>query len=193
MHDQNKVEPLERSTFFADERGSREPVDGTVARGQLNSDLHLHEGRRIIEKGTAEEGEAEEGEAEDSPETKSEQVDVFPYEVTASMLERGQQRYDIFCTPCHARTGNGDGMTVRRGFPRPPSLHDDRLRQAKVGHLYDVVRRGVGTMPGYAAQIGVDDRWAVVAYMRALQLTRSATIDDVPPIERRRLLTGGSP
>jgi cytochrome c553 len=174
MHDQNKLEPFERETLFADERGSREPVDGTVARGQLNSDIHLHEGRRLID------------------DRASEQVDKFPYEVKLPMLERGQQRFDIFCAACHARTGNGDGMAVRRGLQKPPSFHSKKLREAKVGHLYDVVRRGLGAMPGYAAQISVHDRWAIVAYVRALQLTRNATIDDVPMAERRRLSRGGS-
>jgi hypothetical protein len=176
MHDSPRLEPLEKSSFFSDGRASRHPVEGTVARGQLNSDLHLHEGRRILKDPSR---------AGEEPET--ELVDELPYEVTRNMLVTGRERYEIFCTPCHARTGNGDGMVVRRGFQQPPSLHDDKIRSATLGHLYEVIRRGIGAMPGYGAQIPVDDRWAIVAYIRALQLSQRATIADVPPFEKREL------
>jgi cbb3-type cytochrome c oxidase subunit III len=156
MHDQLKLEPLERSTFFADGRGSRSPVEGTIARGQLMLDRHLYEGRRPAE---GDETEDDEGIV----------VEEFPFEVGREVLLRGRERFDIYCSPCHARTGNGDGMVVRRGFRKPPSLHEERLRKAKVGHLYDVIRRGIGAMPAYASQIHVRDRWAIVAYVRALQ------------------------
>jgi hypothetical protein len=174
MHDQLKLEPLELSPFYPDGRASRHPVDGTVARGQLRADLHLEEGRRP---------------APSSPEgaTEGELVDTFPFEVTQRHLLRGRQRYDIYCAPCHSKTGDGDGMVVRRGYRKPPSLHDQRLRDARVGHLYDVIRRGFGVMPAYAAVIDVEDRWAVVAYLRALQLSRNARIEDVPAAERQKL------
>jgi len=176
MHDSPHLEPLEQTSFFRDGRASRDPVEGTVARGQLNNDIHFYEGRRVIK------------EPELAGQTaETEVVDSFPYEVTRSMLLRGRERYDIFCSPCHSRTGNGDGMVVRRGFTRPPSLHTDKLRQAPVGHLYDVVRRGLGAMPSYAAQIPVADRWAIVAYVRALQFSQNARLEDVPPFERRSL------
>jgi hypothetical protein len=178
MHDQLKLEPLEQSTFFADGRASRSPVDGTVARGQLLLDRHLHEGTRLDE-GTSE----------------PKLVEEFPFEVTRDVLLRGRERYDIFCAPCHARTGAGDGMVVRRGFRRPPSLHEERLRTIAVGHLYDVIRRGLGAMPPYASQIPVNDRWAVVAYVRALQLAGHAPIGELAPEDEKALdaLRGAKP
>lgn len=172
MHDQPKLEPLEGSSLFADGRGSRDPVDGTVARGQLRADRHLYEGRRdVIEAGGDPQGEL---------------VDTFPVEVTRALLERGRERYDIFCSPCHARTGDGDGMIVRRGYRRPPQLWDEKLRGAKVGHLFDVITRGIGVMPAYARQVPAEDRWAIVAYLRALQLANWAELDALPPEERER-------
>ena len=102
-------------------------------------------------------------------------------------MARGHERYDIFCSPCHGRTGSGDGMVVRRGYRPPPSLHDDRLRSSPVGHFFDVMTNGFGAMPDYAAQITAEDRWAIIAYVRALQLSEHATVDDVPAPERARL------
>jgi hypothetical protein len=172
MHDQQKLEPLEATPFFADGRGSRQPAEGTVARGQLHEDRHYWEGRYAAD-GTGPAGEP---------------VDSFPMPVTREMLARGRERYDIYCTPCHSRTGEGDGMIVRRGFQRPPTFHSDTLRNQKVGHLFEVIGKGLGAMPPYAAQIPVPDRWAIVAYLRALQRSQQATIDDVPPAERAGLL-----
>jgi mono/diheme cytochrome c family protein len=106
--------------------------------------------------------------------------------VTRSLLERGRERYDIFCSPCHARTGDGDGMIVRRGYRRPPQLWDEKLRSASVGHLFDVITRGIGVMPAYARQVPAEDRWAIVAYLRALQLANWAELDALPPAERER-------
>jgi len=109
-------------------------------------------------------------------------AETFPFQITMSVLERGQQRYEIFCTPCHDFLGTGQGMAVRRGFRRPPpSFHDDRLRQAPPGHFFDVITNGFGAMPSYAAQVPAQDRWAIIAYLRALQLSRNATSADVPP------------
>jgi mono/diheme cytochrome c family protein len=173
MHDQPKIEPLEASPFFTDGRGSRSPVEGTVARGHLNADRALHEGRAP----GAGPGAAGAGEL----------VDTLPFPATIEVLARGRERYDIFCAPCHAKTGDGDGMIVRRGFRSPPSLHSDRVRAARLGHLYDVITRGLGAMPAYAAQIPVRDRWAIVAYVRALQLSQRAALADVPDDERARL------
>jgi Cytochrome C oxidase, cbb3-type, subunit III len=166
MHDQQKFEPLEASPFFGDGRSARQPVDGTVARGHLHDDIHFYEGR----------------------DSTGELADTFPMPVTKEVLVRGHERFDIFCAPCHSRTGNGDGMVVRRGFRKPPSFHTDTLRQAKVGHFFEVVSKGFGVMPSYAVQIPASDRWAIVAYIRALQLSQNATIDDVPEPERGRLL-----
>ena len=164
MHDQPKYTPLRQSTFFADERSARPLVAGTVARGQLREDTLLYTG-------------------------KVDGVDatVFPFPIDERRLRRGQERFDIFCSPCHARTGEGDGMVVRRGYRRPPSYHDDRLRSASVGHFFDVITNGFGAMPDYAAQIKAEDRWAIAAYIRALQLSAHASLDDVPAVERGRL------
>jgi mono/diheme cytochrome c family protein len=184
MHDQPKIEPLEASPLFPDGRGSRTPVDNTVARGQLKADRVLHEGRAPAAAATA----APTATAAEGAHPPSEEfVDYLPFPATYEVLARGRERYDIYCTPCHARTGEGDGMIVRRGFRRPPSLHDERIRSARLGHLYDVVTHGIGAMPSYAAQIKVEDRWAIVAYLRALQRSQRASIDDVPNEERAHL------
>ena len=172
MHDQQKIEPLEGTPFFPDGRGSRQPVEGTVARGLLKEDRHLYEGRF----------------GEDAAGPQGELVDTFPMPVDRQLLLRGRERYDIYCSPCHSRTGDGDGMIVRRGFQRPPTFHRDELRTQKVGYLYEVISKGLGVMPSYAAQIPVRDRWAIVAYLRVLQLSQMARIEDVPEPERAKLL-----
>jgi mono/diheme cytochrome c family protein len=164
MHDQPKYEPLEESSFFPDGRASRTPVAGTVARGHLDDDALLHSGK-----------------------VDGKDATVFPFRVEAQTMRRGRERFDIFCSPCHGRTGDGDGMIVRRGFRRPPALADDRLRQAPVGHFFDVISNGFGAMPDHAAQIPAADRWAIVAYVRALQLSAHATLAEVPATERNRL------
>jgi hypothetical protein len=169
MHDQHKIEPGESSPVFADGRGMRHPVEGTVARGRLFDDRHLYEGRDAV---------------------TGELVDAFPMPVTKEVLLRGRERYDVFCSPCHSRTGEGDGMVVRRGFKRPPSFHREELRKAKVGYVFEVVTKGFGVMPSYAAQVPASDRWAIVAYLRALQLAHDARIADVPEPERAALLAG---
>jgi hypothetical protein len=171
MHDQNKIEPLEETPFFADGRGSRKPVEGTVARGLLHEDRHFDEGRF--------------GDDADGP--AGELVDTFPMPVTKELMLRGRERYDIFCSPCHARTGEGDGMIVRRGFKRPPSLHTGELQKAKVGYLFEVISLGFGVMPSYSVQIAATDRWAIVSYVRALQRSHAATTEDVPQEHRAEL------
>ena len=164
MHDQPKYTPLRGSAFFNDGRSARPVVAGTVARGQLREDPLLHTG--TIDGVVS---------------------DTFPMPIDAALMARGRERFDIFCAPCHGRTGVGDGMVVRRGYRRPPSLQDERIRNAPAGHFYDVITRGFGAMPDYAVQIGVRDRWAIVAYIRALQLAGHATVADVPDAERERL------
>lgn len=161
MHDQPKFIPLRESDFFADHRSERPLVEGTVARGEVEDSDLLSTGM-----------------------VNGELATVFPFPVTWDVMRRGQERYDIFCSPCHARTGNGDGMIVRRGFRAPPSLHVDRLRQAPVGHFFDVIINGFGAMPDYRAQVPVRDRWAIIAYIRALQASTAAGIADVPPEKR---------
>ena len=158
MYNQPRQKPYSPSDFFADGRSARPPVPGTVARGQLNDDPHLYTGR-----------------------VNGQLVTTFPFPIDRAILERGRGRYNIYCAPCHDRVGNGNGMVVLRGYRQPPSLHIDRLRNAPVGHYFDVVTNGLGAMPDYAAQIEVHDRWAVVAYIRALQLSQRATTAEVPP------------
>ena len=152
MHDAPRYEPLEASTFFADGRASRTLVANTVARGQLREDTHLNEGRVDGQLAT-----------------------TFPMPVTPAVMARGQERFNVFCAPCHGQTGSGNGMVVQRGFRAPPSYHEERLRNAPVGYFFDVMTNGFGAMQDYAAQVPVADRWAIAAYIRALQLSQRAT------------------
>jgi len=168
MHDQPKFVPLRASEFFADQRSERPIVEGTVARGRLQEDELLATGK-----------------------VNGQLSDTFPFPITAGVLSRGRERFDVFCAPCHDRTGSGDGMIVRRGFKRPPSYHIDRLRDMPAGYFFDVITNGFGAMSDYRSQIPERDRWAIVAYVRALQLSQHATIEDVPPSERPKL-EGGS-
>jgi hypothetical protein len=168
MADQPRYKPLAKSTFFGDDRSARPLVPGTVARGHLDANEAFYTGK-----------------VGDQP------VQILPLPLTLELLDRGRERFDIFCAPCHGRTGNGDGMVVRRGFRPPPSYHTDRLRQAPVGHFFDVMTKGFGAMSDYAAQVPPRDRWAIVAYIRALQLSQHATPADAPPAERKRLTEGG--
>ena len=164
MHDQPKYEPLQESHFFSDHRSSRPLIEGTVAQGQLKTDKHLHTGKRA-----------------------GQLLDTLPFPVTEQVLKRGRQRYDIFCSPCHARVGTGEGIVVQRGFRPPPSLHTQRLREAPVGHLFDVITNGYATMYSYATRIPPSDRWAIVAYVRALQLSQHARIEELSERDQNRL------
>ena len=170
MHDQPKYIPLRPSGFFADGRSQRPLIEGTVARGLLKEDAAFYQGK--------------------GPDGKP--VMEFPFPVTKEVILRGQERYNIFCTPCHDGLGNGDGMIVRRGFRKPPSYHIDRLRQVPNGYIYDVITNGFGAMADYSAQIAPRDRWAIVAYVRALQLSQNATVNDVPAEARGQLSAGGA-
>jgi len=165
MHDAPRYEPLEASGFFTDGRSARMPVANTVSRNPLaDSDELLYTGKI---NGTL--------------------ANQFPMPVTAAVLARGQERYNIFCAPCHGRTGKGDGMIVQRGMRQPPSFMEDRLRNAAAGYFFDVMTHGFGAMQDYAAQIPVQDRWAIVAYIRALQFSQNARIEDVPADRRTDL------
>ncbi|HWB83326.1 MAG TPA: cytochrome c [Bryobacteraceae bacterium] len=170
MHDQPKYIPYRPSSFFTDGRSARPLIEGTVARGHLDDDVLFYEGKDADGKFSNE----------------------FPFPVTRDVMTRGQQRFDIYCAPCHDRTGNGLGMIVRRGFRHPPSYHIDRLQKVPNGYIYDVITNGFGAMPDYAAQIQPRDRWAIVAYIRALQLSENATLNDVPADERAKLTAGGA-
>jgi hypothetical protein len=164
MADQPRYDALEPSVFFTDGRSARPAVKGTVARGYAHLDEHLYRGT-----------------------IASVPADRLPVPLTHQLLVRGQERYDIYCSPCHDRVGNGQGMIVRRGFSPPPSFHNERLRQAPMGHFFIVMTEGYGTMPDYGAQVPPDDRWAIAAYIRALQLSQYATLADLSEEERRRL------
>jgi len=163
MRYQPKYKPLQESDFFADGRSVRPLVAGTVARGDLRDDRMLFTGM----DGTT-------------------LTQVLPISLTRELLERGQERFNIYCAPCHGRVGNGDGMIVRRGMVKPPSFHEDRLLSAPIGHFYDVMTNGFGRMYPYN-HVPVRDRWAIAAYIRALQLSQNANLADVPPEERTAL------
>jgi mono/diheme cytochrome c family protein len=170
MQDQPKYRPQRPSDFFADGRSERQPVEGTVARGTMDEDTAFYEGKDAAGKDIAE----------------------FPIAVDKGVILRGQQRYDIYCSPCHGRIGNGLGMIVRRGFKQPPSYHIDRLRNAPVGHFYDVISNGYGAMLNYASQVQPRDRWAIIAYIRALQYSENANINDLPAEARAKVPAAGA-
>ncbi|MGH9492960.1 MAG: c-type cytochrome [Terriglobales bacterium] len=165
MHNQPKYTPLRASEFFPDGRSARQPVPGTVARGELREDTVFYTGK-VGEQFAAQ----------------------IPFPVTRAVLERGQERYNIYCAPCHARTGNGSGMVVQRGYRRPVSFHDPRLRAAPPGYYFDAMTRGFGAMSDYAAQVTPRDRWDIAAYIRALQLSQHATLEELPPVQREQLM-----
>ena len=169
MHNQPRYKPLAQSTFFGDERSARPLIPGTVARGHLREDSHLYTGK-----------------------IDNQLVTTFPFPVTREVLEQGKSQFQVFCTPCHGQTGRGNGMVVQRGFKQPPSFHIDRLRQVPVGYLFDVMTNGFGAMADYSAQVPVRDRWAIAAYIRALQYSQSASLADVPESERARLESGAA-
>jgi hypothetical protein len=164
MHNQPRYKPLAPSDFFSDGRSERPVVEGTVARGHLRLDKARYTG-------------------------KEDGVDVteFPFPITRSDLLRGQERFNINCSPCHSRIGDGNGMVVRRGFRQAASYHTEKLLKAPVGHFFDVMTNGFGAMPSYASRVEPDDRWRIAAYIRVLQLSEDARIDDVPPDRRAEL------
>ena len=158
MQVQPRVDPLARSDFFPDHRSARPLVEGTVARGEMRADTYFYTGK-----------------IGDTP------GDYMPFPVSRDVMERGRQRFDIYCAPCHSRLGDGNGFVPSRGFSRkPPSYHIPRLEKAPLGYFFDVMTNGYGIMPDYAAQIPPRDRWCIVAYIRALQLSQNATMADVP-------------
>jgi len=169
MHDQPKYIPLRPTDFFADGRSARPLIEGTVARGHLDDDAAYFAAKGADGKFVAQ----------------------FPFPVTKEVIERGQNRFNIYCTPCHDFLGTGNGRVVRRGFRHPPSYHIDRLRQAPAGYLYDVITNGFGAMPDYSAQIEARDRWAIVAYIRALQLSQNAPVSDLPADAKAQLAQEG--
>ena len=164
MQDQPRYKPLAASEFFADHRSARPQVEGTVARSQL----HIDEARYVGK-------------------INGEDIDQFPIPIAKADIERGRDRFNIYCTPCHGRDGDGNGMIVLRGFRQPPSYYSDKLMQAPVGHFFDVMTNGFGSMPSYASRVHPDDRWRIAAYIRALQLSQTAKLSDVPADQRQNL------
>lgn len=164
MHDQPRMRAYRGTDFFGDGRSARPLVEGTIARGQLREGAHLYTGK-----------------------VGGVFADSFPFPITAEILARGQQRFGIYCTPCHGQLGTGEGMVRQRGYKQPPSYHIDRLRAAQPGYFFDVMTNGFGAMPDYAAQVSVEDRWAIAAYIRVLQLSQHASLDDVPAEQRGQL------
>lgn len=164
MQDQPRYKPLAATDFFGDGRSARPLVEDTVARGHLRLDDALYTGK--------------------SGDTD---VDTFPFPITRADVLRGQERFNIYCSPCHSRVGDGNGMVVRRGFRQAANYHSDKLLKAPIGHFFDVATNGFGAMPSYASRIEPEDRWRIAAYIRVLQLSENATIDDVPATERAAL------
>jgi mono/diheme cytochrome c family protein len=221
MQDQPRYEAYEASKFFKDGMASRPLVAGTVPRGYLREDTQLYTGKKTTGgSGGAAAGRSSSGattttgsastassgtqsgtgtpqsgtgaqEAASGSTLFPDDVDTFPFPVTKEVLDRGQERYQIFCSICHGATGAGDGMVVRRGYKQPPSYYTESLRSAPVGHFFDVMTNGWGSMPAYAQQIPVQDRWAIVAYIRALQLSHPATEPDASVQVRPRTEGGG--
>ena len=173
MQDQPKAKAYRSSSFFKDGLSSRAPVAGTVPRGWLRENSEFFTGKKRKGEGTTAKQIGPAVPAGASVAAYPDDIEKFPLPITPEILDRGQQRFEIFCSACHGKTGEADGMIVRRGFRKPPSYHDPRLRAAPVGHFFDVVTNGWGAMPSYAAQIPVQDRWAIIAYIRALQLTHA--------------------
>ena len=166
MDNQPKFKPLDPSSFFSDGRSARMPVADTVARDDLRLDTLLYTGK-----------------------VNGKDAEKFPYPITAEILARGRERF-VFCAACHGRVGDGQGMIVKRGFPAPPSYHTDRLRQAPVGHFFDVITNGFGRMYPQAERVPVKDRWAIIAYIRALQLSQNASLSDLPAKDKEELDKG---
>jgi mono/diheme cytochrome c family protein len=164
MHDAPRIEAFESNPFFTDLRGSRTPPEGTVARGWQRDDEALYTGK-----------------------VNGQLVDAIPFQISHQDMQRGQQRFNIYCSPCHGRMGDGNGMVVQRGMRQAASYHNDRLREEPIGYFFDVATNGFGAMQGYAEQVPVRDRWLIAAYIRALQLSQNARIDDVPADRRGAL------
>ena len=166
MHVQPRYNPYDPSDFFGDGQSARLPVAGTFPRGEMTSGP-----QELLFTGKV----------------NGQISDVFPYAVTQEMVERGRQRYNVFCSPCHGYSGDGDGMIVQRGFRHPPSFHEDRMATASAGHYFDVISNGFGVMYPYGYRVPPRDRWAIIAYIRALQLSRKVQIGDLPEAEQAKL------
>lgn len=168
MRSHSRLQPYEPSTFYPDGQTERQVISGTVALGMLHSDDPLYTGKVGDQLAT-----------------------TFPFTITRAVLARGQGRFDIYCAPCHGLLGDGQGMIVARGFSPPPTFHQQRLRDAPVGHFFDVITNGYGRMYSYASRVEPQDRWAIIAYIRALQLSQNATAADMAAAQRMSAQTQG--
>ena len=181
MQDQPRYKAYKQSDFFADGRASRDVPEGTVSRGNLREDIAFYTGKKQDASGGQQQQTTTPAQTTTDPAGNTlvssfpDAVEEFPVPVTRELIDRGENRYKIFCIVCHGPVGNGDGMIVRRGFSQPPTYNDDRLRNAPVGHFYDVITNGWGKMNPYGAKISPADRWAIVAYIRALQISQNPT------------------
>ena len=164
MYDQHRLKPMRPSDFWPDGRSVRDPVPGTVARGQMTTDTHFFSGK-----------------------VAGKVVDTMPIPVDEALMARGQQRFQIYCTPCHGLDGEGRGTVVRRGMRQPPTFHQPRLREAPIGYFFDVMSHGFGVMYDFSYQLPPRDRWAVAAYIRALQLSQNGTVSDLTEEQRAAL------
>ncbi len=164
MHDQPRIEPFEESDFFGDRRAARSTVAGTIPRGHLQLDEHFYKGK-----------------------IDGELAKTFPVPVTIDLLRRGQERYDIYCAPCHSAVGDGLGIIVQRGMKQPESFHSQRLIEVEIGHFFDVTTNGFGNMYSYNDRVNPSDRWAIAAYIRALQLSQGANLSELPDSDQRRI------
>jgi len=177
MHNQPRYKSLAGTEFFGDGRSARPMIEGTVPRGRSSL-------------GSPDPGYLRIDQARYTGRVTDQDIDYFPFTITRDDLERGQQRFNIYCSPCHSRIGDGNGMVVRRGFPQAASYHTDRLIKAPVGHFFDVMTNGFGAMPSYGSRIEPDDRWRIAAYIRVLQFSQAAPLDLVPAEKRSELDRG---
>ncbi len=168
MHNQPRYKALAESSFWGDERSERPAIEDTVARGQLRLDAARYTGK-----------------------VNGQDVDYFPWKITAADIRAGQERFNIYCSPCHSRLGDGNGMIVQRGYRQAASYYSAKLLKAPVGHFFDVITNGYGAMPSYASRVSADDRWRIISYIRALQLSQTAKITDVPAPVQAQLKAGG--
>ena len=173
MQDQPRYKYYKQSDFFSDNRASRNLVDGTVPRGYLRENKAFYTGKIDNPNPNAQVQTTTDASGNTLVSSFPNAIDEFPVPVTKELIERGQERFNIYCIVCHGPLGHADGMVVRRGFPKPPTYHDDRLRNAPVGHFFDVITNGWGKMNSYAGQVAPADRWAIIAYIRALQLSQN--------------------
>lgn len=201
MHDQPKYRPLrpiDQIGAINDGLSARPQVEGTVALDQLREDVEFYTGKLSNSQAAAGQPQAPGRTTSPAQGTSGQAgqgasqlyqgfLSEFPMKITAADLDRGQERFNIFCSVCHGRLGDGTGMIVRRGFRKPPSFHDERLRNAPIGYFFDVETNGFGAMPDYASQIPPEDRWRIISYIRALQLSQRSTLADVPASERSKL------